>query len=328
MKLKRFKNNPIIAPRGDDWEACATFNPAAIYKDGKIHLLYRAVGDYLKYAANLGYAIFDENLNLIKRFDKPILKPDIKVWEFSIENPRICEIEGELFLTYVVTPTPFCPGPVRIRLGIPKPAQSLAYTALAKGNDFFNFTRQGVITPFGVGERDTMFFPEKINGNYAVIHRPSNWIGSDYYGIKAPGIWFAYYNDEHKYLYNHKFTMASKRDWESKKIGAGAPPIRTEAGWLLLYHGVDKDSVYRAGAVLLDLKEPWKVIACTPEPILEPEEDYEMVGDVPNVVFPEGNFIIGDELIVIYGAADKVCCAAKVELDEFINYLLDLGHNK
>lgn len=167
-----------------------------------------------------------------------------------------------------------------------------------------------------------MFLPEKINGNYAVIHRPSNWIGSDYYGIKAPGIWFAYYNDEHKYLYNHKFIMASEKNWESKKIGAGAPPIRTEAGWLLLYHGVDKDSVYRAGAALLDLKEPWKVIARTPEPILEPEEDYERVGDVPNVVFPEGNFIIGDELIVIYGAADKVCCAAKIKLDEFIDYLL------
>ena len=81
------------------------------------------------------------------------------------------------------------------------------------------------------------------------------------------------------------------------------------------------DSVYRAGAVLLDLKEPWKVIARTPEPILEPEEDYERVGDVPNIVFPEGNFIIGDELIVIYGAADKVCCAAKIKLDEFIDYI-------
>ncbi len=71
MKLKRFKNNPIITPRGDDWEACATFNPAAIYKDGRIHLLYRAVGDYLKYASKLGYSIFDGNLNLIKDLVNP-----------------------------------------------------------------------------------------------------------------------------------------------------------------------------------------------------------------------------------------------------------------
>jgi len=327
MKLIRYEENPIITPRGDDWEACATFNPAAIYKDGKIHLLYRAVGDYLKYAANLGYAIFDENLNLIKRFDEPVLKPDIKVWEFSIEDPRICKIEKTLFLTYVVTPTPFCPGAVRIRLGIPKPEQAFAYTALAKGYDFFNFVRQGVITPYGVQERDTMFFPEKINGHYAVIHRPRNWVGSDY-GTNAPGIWFAYYNDDHRYLYDHKIIMAPEKEWETIKIGGGAPPLKTKAGWIFLYHGVGKDGAYRTGAVLLDLKEPWRVIARTPEPILEPEEEYEKVGDVPNVVFVEGNFTINNELIVIYGAADKVCCAAKIKLDEFIDYLLDLRHKK
>ena len=90
----------------------------------------------------------------------------------------------------------------------------------------------------------------------------------------------------------------------------------------MIYHGVDKGRVYRAGAVLLDLEEPWKVIARTTEPILEPEEEYERIGDMPNVVFPEGAVVIGEELLVFYGAADKVCCAAHVRLDELLNYLL------
>ena len=322
MKLIRFKNNPIISPKGDDWEACATFNPAAFYKDGKIHVLYRACGDYLKYAANLGYATFDKNMNLIERADEPIFKIDKKVWEFTIEDARICEIEEEFFLTYVVSPTPFCPGPVRVRLGIPKPEQSYAYTALARGKDLFNLERQGVITPFGVGERDTLFYPEKIGNRYAVIHRPDNWVGSEY-GTDAPGIWFAYYNEEGRNLSGHKLMMETKDGWESKKIGAGPPPIKTDEGWLLLYHGVDEKNIYRAGAALFDIDEPWKMIARTPKPILEPEEDYERVGDVPDVVFPEGNFVIDGELIVIYGAADKYCCAAKIDLSELIGYLLD-----
>ena len=116
--------------------------------------------------------------------------------------------------------------------------------------------------------------------------------------------------------------MKSEQRWEARKIGAGPPPVKTEEGWLLIYHGVDENRVCRAGAALLDLEEPWKVIARTPEPILEPEEEYERVGDVPNVVFPEGAGTIGDELLVFYGGADEVCCAASVCLDELVNYLL------
>ena len=118
--------------------------------------------------------------------------------------------------------------------------------------------------------------------------------------------------------------MKSEQPWEARKIGAGPPPVRTDKGWLLIYHGVDEDRVYRAGAALLDLEEPWKVIARTPEPILEPEEEYELVGDVPNVVFPEGAVVIGDELLVFYGAADKVCCVATAPLEEFIEHLLEM----
>lgn len=321
MKLKRYEGNPLLEPRGNDWESIAVFNCAATYKDGKIHLLYRAVGDYVRYASHLGYAIFDEDLNLLERPEEPIFSPDIEVWEMSTEDPRLTEIDNELYLTYVVTPTPCPPGAVRRRLGIPEPEERAgARAALARVEDFRQFTRLGIITPFAVDERNTVLFPEKIGGKYAALHRPSNWIGPGY-PVEEPSIWFAFLDGLPGRMYDHKVVMGPEQPWEGKKIGAGPPPIKTEEGWLLIYHGVDPDHVYRAGAALLDSEEPWRVIARTPQPILEPEEEYEQEGDVPNVVFPEGAVVIGEELLVFYGAADKVICAASVGLDELIQYL-------
>ena len=322
MKLKRYQENPVLEPRGDDWESIAVFNCAATYKEGKIHVLYRAVGDYVRYASRLGYAIFDEDLNLLERPEEPIFSPDIKLWEMSIEDPRFNKIDNELYLTYVVTPTPSPPSAVRRQLGIPKPETAGPRTALARVEDFHQFTRLGIITPYDADERDVVLFPEKIQGRYGAIHRPGNWIGPGY-PVEQPSICFAFLDELPGRMYDHKVIMEPERPWEGKKIGAGPPPIKTEVGWLLIYHGVDPDHVYRAGAALLDLEEPWRVLARTPEPILEPEERYEREGDVPNVVFPEGAGVIGDELLVFYGAADKVCCAARVRLDELISYLLD-----
>ena len=116
--------------------------------------------------------------------------------------------------------------------------------------------------------------------------------------------------------------MKPEQDWEELKIGSGPPPIKTEHGWLLIYHGVNKDLVYSAGAVILDLKNPFKVISRTKEPILQPEEPYERIGDVNNVVFPTGACIMDGKLFVYYGAADKVCCLATAELENLIDYIL------
>jgi predicted GH43/DUF377 family glycosyl hydrolase len=327
MKLKRYERNPVIEPRGDDWESIATFNCAAAYKDGKIHVLYRAVGDYVHYASHIGYATFTEGLNLLERSEEPVFCPDLKLWEVSIEDPRLNEVEGELYMTYIITITPSPPGAVRRRLGIPKPKTAAPRIALAKVEDFKSFERLGIITPYDADERNTVIFPEKIGGKYAALHRPSNWVGPDYQ-VDSPSIWFAFLDDLPGRMYDHKVVMEPEQPWEAKKIGAGPPPIKTDKGWLLIYHGVDWNHVYRAGAVLLDLEEPWKVIGRTPEPILEPEEEYERIGDVPNVVFPEGAVIIGDEIFVFYGAADKVCCVATAPLDELIEHLLAMRGEK
>jgi len=324
MKLRRYKGNPILKPRGDEWESLEAYNPAAIYMDGKIHLLYRATGEFVQYISRLGHAVFDENLNLVERFDEPCFTPDLELWERSVEDVRLTPLEGHLYMTYVITPTPAPPYSVRRRLGMPLVPQARTRVSLAEvthESGHLSFQRLGIITPYGSNQRDTVLFPEKIDGKYAALHRPSAWIGPGY-PTDTPGIWFAYLDDLPGRMHGHRLVMKSEQRWESRKIGAGPPPVKTDKGWLLVYHGVDQNRAYRAGAALLDLEEPWKVIARTPEPILEPEEEYERIGDVPDVVFPEGVVVIGDELIVFYGGADEVCCAASVRLDEFVNYLL------
>jgi len=324
MKLQRYEGNPILKPEGDDWESIAVFNPAAFCKGGYIHLLYRAVGEYVRYISRLGHAIFDENLKLLERFDEPCFSPEIEFWEMSVEDARLTPLEGRLYMTYVITPTPCPPYAVRRRLGIPLRPQARTRISLAEvtcESGRMSFQRLGIITPYGSNQRDTVLFPGKIGGQYAALHRPSAWVGPGY-PTDTPGIWFAYLDDLPGRMYDHRLVMKSERLWEARKIGAGPPPVKTDKGWLLIYHGVDENRVYRAGAALLDLEEPWKVIARTSEPILEPEEEYELVGDVPNVVFPEGAVVIGDELLVFYGAADKVCCVATAPLEELIGHLL------
>ena len=124
---------------------------------------------------------------------------------------------------------------------------------------------------------------------------------------------------------NHKLLLRSSHK-DNKKNGPGAPPIKTDAGWLLIYHDVKENKegniVYTASAALLDLKNPSKVIAYIPYPILEPKENYEIIGDVDNVVFPTGALVKNDELFVYYGTADKYCGLATIKLDKIINELL------
>jgi len=167
-----------------------------------------------------------------------------------------------------------------------------------------------------------MIFPQTINGYIAFLHRIQ------------PNIQIAYFEDiEHllhpepdywerhmRELGKHNI-LSPKYTWERKKIGAGPPPVLTEAGWLLIYHGVDDDSVYRVGAALLDEKNPYRVIARFPSPILEPVRDYEQFGDVNMVVFPEGVVQDGDQLQIYYGCADKVIGLAVCSLKDILTEL-------
>ena len=332
MKLKRAENNPILEPGENLWESIAVFNPAAFYWNGTVYLLYRAVGEYERYVSRIGCATSQDGFNF-ERLDEPVFEPVEEYEKWGVEDPRTVILENKLYMTYVAhsrrsgPPRALFPRlgisgeKARVILserGIPRIALASLDT-LSSLDDLQSlprrFRRHGCITPLGVYERDTLLFPERVNGEYVMLHRPRDWVGPDY-GTDLPSIWIAY-SENLKDWYGHVILMRPEREWEAEKIGTGPPPIKTEKGWLLIYHGVSSDHKYRAGAALLNLHDPSKVIGRLPQPILEPEEDYEKVGDVPNVVFPEGAVVLNNRLFVYYGAADKACCVATGDLDIF-----------
>jgi predicted GH43/DUF377 family glycosyl hydrolase len=307
FKLKRI-GKPVLEPEREHlWESRAVFNPATIIEDDVIHMLYRAVEE--NNSSTLGYARFDNEGKLLKRSDQPVILREYKIERKGCEDPRIVFWEGVYYIFY----TGF--DGKDITQGIN------ARVMLAETKDFYTYKKYGRVGP-DIQNKDAMIFPEKIDGKMVFIHRI------------APNIQIALFDNmqhfltpEANYWQHHldnidKHTILYKEQaWEKNKIGAGPPPILTEAGWLLIYHGVDEKKVYRAGAALLEEKNPFKVIARLPYPILEPETEFERYGDVNNVVFPEGTVKFENELWVYYGAADKVVALAIGNLSLLIEAL-------
>lgn len=289
IKLKRLSKKPILQPKKENvWEAAAVFNCAVIYDNGLIHMIYRATdiapngkeGDYIN---SLGYAVSKDGINF-NRLEKPILSNDVEQEARGPEDPRIVKIGDTFYMMYTGYGGRF-KGDYRI--------------CLATSKNLITWERHGVV--LDEPNKDASLFPEKINGKFVMLHR------------REPNIWVAY-SDDLKTWYGHTVIMEPILDsvWESEKIGIGGPPIKTEQGWLLIYHGVSKNKVYSLGAALLDLNDPTKVIARQAEPILEPELDWEVNGYIPNVVFACGQAEIGDRILIYYGGADTVIGVAEL----------------
>jgi predicted GH43/DUF377 family glycosyl hydrolase len=283
-------------------------NPAAISLNGKIYLVYRAMGQ--DNISRLGLASSEDGFNFTERLEKPIFIPKSKSEEKGCEDPRLTRIGDRIYMLY----TAF--GGV------------VAQIALASigVKDFLDYHwgawhRHGLVFP-GFTDKDGTLFPEKFNKRYALLHRvdPHIWI------TFTPHLRPPWPRGEHKILAGSQSGLT----WDGLKIGAGAQPIRTKYGWLLITHGVDHAHVYRLGVMLLDLTDPAIILYRSPNFILEPKEKYE-VGEVgkswvPNVVFTCGavsrdnNDVLGaeDELLVYYGATDSVIGVAKARIDDLI----------
>lgn len=332
LKLKRYKNNPILKPDPKNWwEKAAVFNCATWYDGKLVHILYRAIGEYEKYTSRLGYAISKDGFNFSRVGRLPIFSPEKDYEKKDCEDPRLTFIDGKLYMTYVV-PSTFL-RPSLNKWGEPY----ITALALIRDCSFKEFERLGIITIKGSDNKDVVLFPEKINKKFIILHRPSRWTKEWFTKPESrrekiwlpcsinnlpekPSIWIAYsYNL--KEWNGYKIVMEPKEKWESRKIGAGPPPIRTPDGWILIYHGVDEKRCYRAGVALLSLENPSRVIARLPYPVLEPEREYEKKGDVPNVVFPEGTIMKDGVLFVYYGGADKVCCLVTVKISNLLREL-------
>lgn len=334
ISLEKSKMNPVINPRGEfGWESFATYNPAAFQADGRIHILYRAQGHDL--LSSIGYASSTDGVTIDERSERPIYQAQEVFERFQqaspeqveqkyvsgggiagCEDPRVTLMGDRVFMTYVAFDGA---SPPRVALTSIDLQDFLAKRWL--------WERPVLISPPGIVDKSAVIFPEKVNGKYVIMHRIFPDILIDY----VLDLNF----DGRRWLETVHRIKPRENMWDSRKVGAGAPPIKTADGWLLIYYGVDDrdDRQYKMGAMLLDLKDPSKVLYRSSTPILEPEDWYENSGFKPGVVYPCGAVLLGDRILVYYGGADCVVCVASRNLKDFIaalksNQKLNLGDRK
>lgn len=320
--FKKIEDNPILEPSEKSWEFKATFNGAAVEEDEEIHILYRAVGKDDR--SVLGHAVSENGTEIKRKSDQPAYAPEQPSgkrssekglsdfpdyssgggWRGGAEDPRLTAIDSKIYMTY----TSFD--------GTHLPHVSL--TSIDKEdfvNEDWNWSPPIRLSPEGEIHKNWVVFPDKINGKFAVLHSLS------------PKIQISYFNDledEDDYpirsFYEGK-GMAREDYWDGWVRGAGPPPLKTEQGWLLFYHGTESPgaSKYKVGAFLLDLKEPTEILARSSEPLLEPEEDYENErGMKPGVIYACGAGILDGKLFLYYGGADTFLCVAASKLDKVL----------
>lgn len=298
--LERYKGNPILEPIKDHWwESKLVCNPGVIYRDGKVHLLYTAWGE--DNIARIGYArLAKDGVSVEERSKEPVFCPQEWFETNATEDPRVTELEGRIYIVYAVHQ-------------YPKDPAKLAISSI-RVDDFLNqrwnwAKRALLFREYANQNRNGALLPKRLHPEkkYVILHRPTSYHSKE-------SIWFSYSTNSMNSWIDHEL-IAEPRDnmWDDAKIGPAGPPIETELGWLLIYHGVRKsDWSYRLGLMLLDFDRPpgQKVLFRSEEPILEPREPYELQGITPNVVFSCGQAVIDDRLFVYYGGADKVVCVA------------------
>ncbi|ALS25162.1 MULTISPECIES: glycoside hydrolase family 130 protein [Paenibacillus] len=346
MKVSRYIGNPIIEPKDirpylKDYEVIGVFNAGVMRYGDEILLLLRVAERPVHRDPNVGLSPYYDvangrmGINQLEKGvpgydfsdargiatpegslltslsylriarskdgvhfeidDRPALFPENQYEIYGIEDCRITQINDTYFINYSAVSN----------LGIT--------TCLASTKDFAYIQREGVI--FQPDSKNIVIFPQKINGKYYALHRPS----SSSFG--KPSMWLAESPDLLCWG-NHRFLMGCRPGlWDEARIGGSCVPIKLEQGWLEIYHGADRNNRYCLGAVLLDSEQPWRVIARSTQPFLEPETDYEKEGFFGNVVFSCGALYEDGKVKIYYGAADTSMCYAEVEMSEILEQL-------
>ncbi len=339
--IHRFPNNPLIVP-GDikpsrpDFEVLCAFNPGATLFDGRKLLLVRVAERPIQEEGYVTTVIVDQDTRGLKVLRYKLDDPDL-----DASDPRVIRYRGVNYLTsmshfrvatsedgsnFTISEQPSLIGSgIYETYGIEdarivqlEDAYYINYTGvsalgvvtcLARTRDFQNFERLGVI--FAPDNKDVAIFPEQIGGRHYTLHRPA---------VKHLGslaIWLA--SSDNLLDWGHHQAIIGPRPgkWDGERVGAGASPIRTAEGWLELYHGCDENTRYCTGALLLDLNEPWKVLARSEEPFLVPEAPYEREGLLPNIIFHSGLIENADGTVdLYYGGGDFLTCGCRVSIQD------------
>lgn len=332
----------LLSPTEFNFENNGVFN-AGIYQEGNIlHILYRAVehGNF----STIGYAKTEGPLRITDRNEQPLILREFDYEKHGVEDPRIVKIEDTYYITYTAYD------------GVN------AMGALATSKDLVHFEKHGIITPHvnyqeyedyvnccggqklnpkyhqyynlfaQIGlvddenrllrDKDIVLFPRKVNGKFVLLHRI--WPGIQIVQFENwSELTEAFWEDYLKNLIHH-IVIDPKDYFEVDYIGAGGPPIETEYGWLLIYHGVQETTtgkIYHAKAALLQLDKPEIELARLPYPLFSPSKPWEIEGVVNNVVFPTGHALFGTDLYIYYGVADRHVAVAKCDINELLTEL-------
>lgn len=343
--VHRFQNNPLIAagsvpPSHSELQVECVFNPGAFRFGDRIGLLMRVAERPLQEPGWVSTPLLDpsakDGVRILRvRMDDPGLR-------ISGADARGFEYNGRGYLTtlshfrlawsddgrnFAIEPRPVLTGAgPHEGFGIEDGrvewvdgAYRITYSAVSEfgvgvgmisTTDWKTFTRHGVILP--PHNKDVALFPEKIRGEHWMLHRPSGLGPGGHY------IWSARSPNLLQWGDHHCIATTRRGHWDSERIGAGAAPIKTEHGWLSLYHGADRDGRYCLGALLLDLDNPTRVLARSDKPLMTPDAIYERDGFYGNTVFTNGHVADGDRVLLYYGAADSVICGADLSLRDIL----------
>ena len=283
---QRLSTAPVIAPAGDGWESAGTFNPAVIEHDGNIVMLYRAQDK--SGTSRLGYASSTDGINFVRR-GAPVVSPDTEYErDGGIEDPRLVRFGDTYYLTYT---------------GYNKKDAQLC---LATSKDLIHWDRKGVIIPAYKGNwnvkwtKSGAIVPEKISGKYWMYFLGTSADNKDQAGL-ASSTDLLHWTEETQV----PALPVRPGHFDSRVAEPGPAPIDTPDGIVLIYNGADEKLVYRTGIAIFDRNDPRKLLWRSDEPIFSPENDWEKVGQVPNVVFVEGMLQQHDRYLFYYGGADK-----------------------
>ena len=289
--MRRFEGNPILTPVVNHaWESRMVFNPAAVYLDKRVHILYRAIGE--DGVSRLGYASSSDGYHIDERLPHPVFEPTLPVEKNGCEDPRLTEMEDRCIMTYTAYGDIYQIGLTTISI------ENMQNKKWDWEERFFPFPN--------IRNKNAVIFPRRVNDRYLMCHRLD------------PDIYIAYSDDLRTWEDTILLMRPRSGFWDCVKIGAAGPPIELDEGWLLVYHGVDVKRTYRLGVAILDKENPERVVYRSKIPILEPTEDYERFGFVPNVVFSCGTILLDGQLLIYFGCADTVIGVATFDLDEII----------
>lgn len=285
---------PVLTGNGIEIMEIETNHPELIATDPRV-INYMGF-DYLTTLSHLRLLCSNDGISFYEPEGYQLLQGENNQESFGIEDCRVALIDETYYLTFTAV------------------SENGVGVGMRTTKDWKTFQSEGMIIP--PHNKDCAIFEEKINGKFYALHRPSSVdLGGNF-------IWIAESPDGIHWGKHQCIIKTRKDQWDSKRVGAGAAPIKTEKGWLEIYHGANAEHRYCLGAFLMDLNDPSIVLARTGDPIMVPAEEYELSGFFGKVVFTNGHVIKGDELTIYYGAADEFVCAAKFSIGEILSSLI------